>query len=106
MNEVLHDNPTGDPSDWHRPEALTEGLGVPVRTVRAMAQRGASFERRRIPGGRVYCRQPEPIGCQEQPEAADPEVGALAERFQVHLVELHREHAATVAHLQEQITLR
>ena len=103
MSEVLHEQATGDPRDWQRPEALAEALGVSVRTVRAMAQRG-QVERQRVPGGRVYYRMQAPTGStgdQTQPEQHAPEVLALVERFEAKLSELQRDHAATVAELHE-----
>ena len=102
MLETMHDTWSGDPSDWHRPEALAEAFGVSVRTIRAMAKRG-ELERQRVPGGRVYYRRTAAEVDGGQPEVPLPEAGALVAWLKTEITHARQAHADDVADLRDRL---
>jgi DNA-binding transcriptional MerR regulator len=74
--EIMHDNPTDDPTEWQRPGDLSELLGISERSLRQWAKDGKA-EKSRLPGGSVYYRIPEGMEAAGTPEAAVPEVGKV-----------------------------
>jgi len=118
MQAQLYDDfDPGTDDAWQRPDLMAQRLSVTVRTVRSMVSRG-ELERLEA-GGRVYVRRP-PGGASEgeriredgstgsgwkeaDNEGADPHLPALVERLQTTLIEVTREHAATVAELHSQV---
>ncbi len=102
MLETMHETWNGDPSAWHRPEALAEAFGVSVRTIRAMAKRG-ELERQRVPGGRVYYRRTAAEVDEGQPEADAPEAGALVDWLKTEITHARQAHAEDVADLRDRL---
>lgn len=102
MLETMHDTWSGDPSAWHRPEALAEAFGVSIRTVRAMAVRG-ELERRRVPGGRVYYRRSDAVVDSGRPAAEDPEAAPLVDWLKTEITHVRQAHAEDVADLRDRL---
>lgn len=116
MQAQLFDVDPGTDDAWQRPGIMSQRLSVTVRTVRAMVSRG-QLERLEA-GGRVYVRRA-PGGAAKDDRiredgstgsgwkdplqtGVDPQLPALVERLQTTLIEVTREHAATVERLHDQ----
>ncbi len=97
---LLHDDPTGDPSNWQRPEHLSELLGISVRSLRLWASKGKA-EKLRAPGGKVYYRL---SGNDGQPELPPSGNVASDEHLRLALVELQRDHAERLERLGADLT--